>query len=111
VNLAVNAIQAMAAVAADARRLRIASGTADDRYVFVRLDDTGPGIPPESMPHLFERFYTTKSNGMGMGLPICQSIVEAHGGRMEAAKNAGAGARSMFTLPIPAEHALNQTKV
>lgn len=103
VNLAVNAIQAMVSVDAERRRLRIVSCAPDAQHVFVQVEDSGPGIAAENMPHLFERFYSTKGDGMGMGLPICQSIIEAHGGRIEAANNAGVGARFSFVLPVEAD--------
>ena len=103
VNLMVNAIQAMAGVAADRRRLYIATGPADALHVFVSIADSGPGIPPDSMPRLFEHFYSTKTDGMGMGLAISQGIVEAHGGNIEAANNPGSGARFSFVLPIACE--------
>jgi signal transduction histidine kinase len=62
--------------------------------------DSGPGLNPESFARLFDAFYTTKPSGMGMGLSICRSIVEAHGGRICASRNAGPGATVQFTLPI-----------
>lgn len=105
VNLAVNAIQAMVGVVADQRRLTIATGIADARHVFLRVEDSGPGIASDCMPRLFERFYSTKSGGMGMGLPICQSIVEAHGGHIHAANNSGVGACFSFTVPMAGDQA------
>jgi len=103
VNLAINAIQAMAGAAFGNRRLRIASSLTDADHVLVQVEDSGPGIAPESMPHLFERFYSTKNGGMGMGLPICQSIIEAHGGRIDVANGTWGGARFSFVLPAAAD--------
>lgn len=99
VNLAMNAIQAMSDVAADRRRLRIVTGATDSKAVFVRIEDSGSGIPPDQVPRLFEHFHSTKPDGLGLGLPISQSIVEAHGGRIEGDNNADIGARFTFTLP------------
>src|ERR1700745_3628134 len=82
-NLIVNGIQAIDDVADGQRDLVITTeGTEDGVRVGVR--DTGPGLSPEKFERLFEPFYTTKPNGMGMGLSICRSIVEAHGGRLWA---------------------------
>jgi signal transduction histidine kinase len=68
--------------------------------VLVAVQDSGPGLNPESFERLFDSFYTTKPGGMGMGLSICRSIVEAHGGRIWANPNAGPGITVRFTLPI-----------
>jgi signal transduction histidine kinase len=67
--------------------------------VRVEVRDTGPGLSPESLPRLFEPFYTTKSEGMGMGLSICRSIIEAHGGRLYAIPCEPQGALFQFTIP------------
>jgi signal transduction histidine kinase len=67
--------------------------------VCVAVRDTGHGLRPESLPRLFEPFYTTKPDGMGMGLAICRSIIEAHGGRLWADANEPRGALFQFTLP------------
>jgi signal transduction histidine kinase len=67
--------------------------------VLVSVTDSGAGVSAENVDRLFNAFFTTKSSGMGMGLSICGSIVEAHGGRMSVANNAGPGARFQFTLP------------
>jgi PAS domain S-box-containing protein len=98
-NLIINAIQAMSEVAEGARELCISTGTnaADDVLIAVR--DSGPGLNKESCDRLFDAFYTTKAGGMGMGLSICRSIVEAHGGRVWATANEPHGAVFQFTLP------------
>jgi len=67
--------------------------------VQIAVRDQGPGISAETLPRLFETFYTTKPNGMGMGLPISRSIIEAHGGRIWAENNPDRGATFSFTLP------------
>jgi signal transduction histidine kinase len=65
----------------------------------IAVQDTGPGLSPENLAHLFEPFYTTKPTGMGMGLAICRSIVEAHGGRLWATRHEPRGALFQFTIP------------
>jgi signal transduction histidine kinase len=99
-NLIVNAIQAMSGVGEGARELQI-SGDAvpSEGGVRVGVRDTGPGLSPESLSRLFEPFYTTKPEGMGMGLSICRSIIEAHGGRLWAAPCEPQGALFQFTIP------------
>ncbi len=97
-NLIVNGIQAISDVADGQRDLLITTeGTEDGVRVGVR--DTGPGLSPEKLERLFEPFYTTKPNGMGMGLSICRSIVEAHGGRLWATGHESQGAVFQFTIP------------
>jgi C4-dicarboxylate-specific signal transduction histidine kinase len=98
-NLIVNAIQAMSGVTEDRRALLISSETIEsDVHVSVR--DAGPGLRRESLQRLFEPFYTTKAGGMGMGLSICRSIVQAHGGRLWATAHASQGALFQFTIPV-----------
>src|SRR5580704_6359900 len=70
--------------------------------VRVAVQDSGPGLTPESFEHLFDAFYTTKPGGMGMGLSICRSIIEAHGGRIWATANVPKGAALQLTLPCQA---------
>jgi signal transduction histidine kinase len=68
--------------------------------VLVKISDSGPGLPPANLARIFEAFYTTKSSGLGMGLSICRSIVEAHGGRLSATPNQPRGAVFCMMLPI-----------
>jgi signal transduction histidine kinase len=98
VNLAMNAAQAMAQGGSAIRRVLI-SAEHDGDFVAVTVDDTGPGIPATDFERLFQSFFTTKESGMGIGLPICRSIVEAHGGRLSAENRPEGGARFRFTLP------------
>jgi PAS domain S-box-containing protein len=98
-NLIVNAIEAMSSVDDRSRELTISSGNDDASAVFVEVQDTGPGINPADLDRLFQSFYTTKLDGIGMGLAISRSIVEAHSGRLSAAPNQPHGAVFRFTLP------------
>ena len=100
INLAVNAVQAMAQQVGAARDLIITARHEADA-VLVEVADTGPGIAPENAERLFNAFFTTKAAGMGMGLSICKSIVEAHGGRIQARPGVDGGAVFAFTLPVP----------
>src|SRR6516162_7831858 len=97
-NLLLNAVEAMGSSEARARELLI-STKQDHKGALVAVRDSGPGIDPECLERIFAAFYTTKPNGMGMGLSICRSIVEAHGGRLWAEANEPRGALFQFTLP------------
>jgi PAS domain S-box-containing protein len=98
-NLLVNGIQAMTSVTDRPRELVVRSQRDGDEQVLIEVRDTGVGIPSDNINQLFNAFLTTKQNGMGMGLSICRSIIEAHGGRIWASDNAGPGAILQFTLP------------
>jgi PAS domain S-box-containing protein len=100
VNLIINAVEAMTGVADRSRELTIAAGKDDKSSVFVEVRDTGPGLDPEKFDLLFQSFHTTKPDGLGMGLAISRSIVEAHGGQLAAAPNEPRGAVFRFTLPV-----------
>jgi PAS domain S-box-containing protein len=102
-NLIVNAIEAMAGIRDRPRELTIASGEGDANTMFVEVQDTGPGIDPVDLDRLFQSFYTTKPDGIGMGLAISRSIVEAHGGTLSAAPNQPYGATFQFTVPARAD--------
>ena len=99
-NLMMNALDAMSAVTDRPRVLRIRTSTCESAAILVAFRDSGVGLNPEQMERLFEAFYTTKPEGMGMGLSISRSIVEMHGGRLWATPNDGPGATFQFTLPI-----------
>jgi signal transduction histidine kinase len=92
----------MGAVSEDARQLLITTSQAELNYLCIGVRDTGPGLSPEILSHLFEPFYTTKPDGMGMGLAICRSIVEAHRGRLWATACEPHGALFQFTIPAQA---------
>jgi PAS domain S-box-containing protein len=102
-NLMMNAIEAMTGAGEGPRELLVQSGTDESQGVLVSVQDSGPGLDPKSLDHLFDAFYTTKPQGLGMGLAISRSIVEAHGGRLWATTNAPHGAVFQFTLPIGSE--------
>src|SRR3984957_372455 len=85
-NLILNAVQAMGAVTNGIREVLITTSQTEPNEVCLEVQDTGPGLSAETQPRLFEPFYTTKPDGMGMGLSICRSIIEAHGGRLWATK-------------------------
>ncbi|PMS17608.1 hybrid sensor histidine kinase/response regulator [Trinickia dabaoshanensis] len=99
-NLIMNAVEAMTAVHEGARELTICTGLHDSGAVLASVCDTGPGVAPVAAERLFEPFYTSKAGGMGMGLSICRSIVEAHGGRLWASANAPTGAVFQFIVPV-----------
>jgi PAS domain S-box-containing protein len=98
-NLIINAIEAMSGRGVGPRQLRITSEKDGSGSVLVAVSDSGPGLDPASLERLFEAFYTTKPSGMGMGLSICRSIIEAHGGRVWATANVPRGATFHVTLP------------
>src|SRR5579864_4836982 len=98
-NLVVNAIQAMSTVGDGVRELLITTSQAEPHGVVVTVKDSGPGLAPDSLERIFDPFYSTKSGGLGMGLSICRSIIEAHGGRLWSSANAPHGAVFQFTVP------------
>src|SRR5258706_8186633 len=106
INLVMNGIEAMQSVTDQPRELVIRSNQDETHRVLVTVTDSGVGISAENADRLFNAFFTTKASGMGMGLSICRSIIEAHGGRMSAANNVGPGARFQFTLPLHQEETL-----
>ncbi len=101
-NLILNAIEAMGSVEAGARELLITTEQ-DHTGVLVTACDSGPGIDTAHLERVFEAFYTTKSSGLGMGLSICRSIIDAHGGRLWAEANHPRGAIFRFNLPAAQE--------
>ena len=99
-NLIMNAVQAMNGVSEGSRELLIGTGKDASSGVLVAVQDSGSGLDPENSERLFDPFYTTKPSGMGLGLSICRSIVEAHAGRIWASRNVGPGVTVQFTLPV-----------
>jgi len=107
-NLIINAVEAMSQMKEGRRELLISTGIEAD-HVVVAVKDSGPGFSESAIEQVFDAFYTTKSSGLGMGLSICRSIIEAHGGRLWAAANMPSGAAFQFTLPIAAALAATGT--
>ena len=99
-NLAMNGIEAMSSVAGRPRHLLVSSRRHESDHVLVALQDFGIGIEPESLKKIFDAFYTTKPQGIGMGLSIARSIIENHGGRLWADRNDGPGTTFQFALPV-----------
>ena len=99
VNLTLNAIEAMSGMTQGPRDLLIATRKAESGDILVSVRDSGPGLAPAIQENLFKAFHTTKPNGLGLGLSICRSIVETHGGRLRASANAPRGTVFQFTLP------------
>lgn len=107
-NLITNGIQAMSTIEDRPRELTIKSWRSDDGYVIVSVQDSGTGIDLQHADRLFEPFFTTKPEGMGVGLSICRSIIDAHGGRVWAENNAGYGATFLFTIPVIGDSGLGE---
>jgi PAS domain S-box-containing protein len=107
-NLIMNAIEAMSEINEGSRALLISTSEAEPSGVLVAVSDSGPGLPPANLARIFEAFYTTKSSGLGMGLSICRSIVDAHGGRLWATPNEPHGAVFYMMLPLGDDEADRQ---
>jgi PAS domain S-box-containing protein len=99
INLAVNGMQAMATMRDRERVLLMRTQRQQSHRVLVAVEDVGVGIEPENVDRLFSAFYTTKHDGLGMGLSVCRSIIEAHGGRVWGSPNVGPGMTFQFTIP------------
>jgi C4-dicarboxylate-specific signal transduction histidine kinase len=106
-NLIVNGIEAMTSGVHDLRTLRLSSRMAGPGNVLIAVADTGTGLDPTKADHIFDAFFTTKPEGIGMGLSICRSIVEAHGGRLWASSNSPRGSTFQFTMPAAANDTAN----
>ena len=104
-NLILNAVEAMSGSSATVRDLLIRTGQDGPGSVLVAVQDSGPGLKPESLDRVFDAFYTTKTDGLGMGLSICRSIIEGHGGQVWATPSLPQGATFQFTLPQQRETA------
>jgi signal transduction histidine kinase len=98
-NLVMNGVEAMSAVPRQPRLLVVRSRIDEAGDLLIAVEDSGPGLSPETMDRIFEPFFTTKSDGMGMGLSICRTIVDAHGGRLWASSRSRRGSVFQFTVP------------
>jgi signal transduction histidine kinase len=102
-NLLINAVQAVSELPEGPRKVDLTSEevatNSEQTEVLITVRDSGPGLDPQHLDRLFDAFYTTKSHGLGIGLAISRSIIEAHGGRLWARANAPRGAVFQFTLP------------
>ncbi|MGY2257926.1 trifunctional serine/threonine-protein kinase/ATP-binding protein/sensor histidine kinase [Pseudomonas sp. SDO55104_S430] len=99
-NLIMNALEAMGNTPEGERGLHISTVARDKGFLLVSVSDSGPGFASENLEQIFASFYTTKATGLGMGLSICRSIIEAHGGRLKASADKHRGATFQFTLPV-----------
>ena len=102
-NLFMNAIEAMSSMNDRPRTLSVNSAPYETRTVLLTVQDSGPGINPANIDRVFDAFFTSKPTGMGMGLAICRSITESHGGRLWASRGPAGGA--IFHMTLPLEHA------
>jgi PAS domain S-box-containing protein len=102
-NLVLNAVEAMSSVKEGMRELSISTEPSQADGILVAVRDSGPGIEPENLDQIFKPFYTTKTSGIGMGLSICRSIIDAHGGRLWTEANQPRGAVFQFTMPAAQE--------
>jgi PAS domain S-box-containing protein len=108
-NLLLNAMDAVSDSPPQGRRIVVRIGGDGERSVIASVSDTGHGIPPDKLPHIFESFFTTKQHGMGLGLAISRAIVEAHGGHIWARNESGGGATFCLTLPASLDAAEMRT--
>ncbi len=98
-NLIINGCEAMAAVAPKNRQLLVSTEMNDEGAALICVTDGGPGIAPQNLESVFDAFFSTKTNGLGVGLSVSRSIIASHGGRLWAASHPGCGARFCFTVP------------
>ena len=102
-NLIINAIEAMSSHAAGARNLLISTVKTRSGGVLVAVRDCGPDVDPANLERIFDAFFSTKADGLGMGLSICRAIIQTHGGRLWATRSAREGTTLQFTLPAGTE--------
>jgi C4-dicarboxylate-specific signal transduction histidine kinase len=104
-NLIINAVEAMSRHAAGARDLLIRTAKTKSGGALVTVRDSGPGVDPANLERIFDAFFSTKADGLGMGLSICRAIIQAHGGRLSATRGAARGTILRFTLPAATDSA------
>ena len=100
INLITNACDVMADMPREARALTIRTGLANNDFVSIAVCDAGPGIAAGNLDKVFEPFFTSKTNGLGLGLSVCRTIVNAHGGKLWAENNSGRGTTFYLLLPV-----------
>jgi signal transduction histidine kinase len=100
VNLITNAVDSLKAVSGRKRVLKVSTALTDEGDIRISVADNGSGVDETNAAQIFTHLFTTKSEGMGLGLPICKAIVEAHGGRLDMTPNDPCGAIFSFTLPV-----------
>ena len=105
VNLIINAIEAMSPHAAGARDLLIRTAKTKSGGALVAVRDSGPGVDSANLERIFDAFFSTKADGLGMGLSICRAIIQAHGGRLSATRGAARGTILQFALPAATDSA------
>jgi signal transduction histidine kinase len=105
-NLIINSMDAMETTDTASRHIEILLGPKEEGQVELAVKDTGAGFAPDQLGRLFEAFFTTKPDGMGMGLAICKTIIESHGGQIRAENNKESGACVSFTLPVDQDECL-----
>jgi signal transduction histidine kinase len=103
-NLIMNGLEAISKIAQGERELLVSSSKDEANNVIVAVRDSGEGLDAANLERVFDAFFTTKPDGMGMGLAISRTIIESHGGRLWATSNAARGAVFQFTLPVAAEN-------
>jgi signal transduction histidine kinase len=109
VNLLVNSVQAITQSSQPTRRIDIGTSIDEEGSVVFSVRDNGPGIAAANLEHIFDRFFSTKDAGIGIGLAICRSIIDAHGGRISGLNRSNGGAHFRFTLPVPTAAELDST--
>jgi two-component system, LuxR family, sensor kinase FixL len=102
-NLIVNAMDALGDTAEEQKSIAVRARLDGEEMVEISVSDNGPGVPSDKLPHIFDPFFTSKPHGLGMGLAISRTIIEAHGGRLWAESD-GSGATFRFTLPVVVSH-------
>jgi signal transduction histidine kinase len=107
INLVHNAIDAMNTTADRSKMLRIKTQLHDSDAIIVAVEDSGPGIDPQRLDDIFDAFFTTKTDGMGLGLAICRRIIESHGGHLTARSDGKTGALFQFVLPVEPQKPAN----